>query len=317
MTRSLSSTPTTRDAALLGIGLKIASVVAFLSMATAIKFAGPMPPGQMVFFRSFFALLPICAYLLVTRQFIEAWRTERIIGHLGRGVFGVTAMSLGFFGLTRLPLSDAIAIGYARPLITVVLGALILGEVVRRYRWGAVAVGFAGVMIISWPNLQLLRGQGEAGQALGALATLGGAAVAAFVFVLVRTLVTTEKTTTIVLYFSVMASVLALFTIPFGWQMPTPQQAAALIAAGLFGGIGQLLVTQSYRYAETSVIAPFEYTSIVLSIAIGIVLFAEFPSWQTLVGSAIVVASGIFIIYRERKLGLEREKARQFVTPQG
>lgn len=302
---------------LLGIALKVSSVCAFMAMATLIKLAGQLPPGQMVFFRSFFAIVPIAVYLLVTRQFTEAWKTDRPLSHVLRGLVGVTAMGLGFFGLTRLPLPDAIAIGYARPLLTVVLGAVILGEVVRRYRWGAVIVGLIGVMIISWPNLQLVRGGGDAGQALGAVATFIGALFAAFAFVLVRRLVDTEKTTTIVLYFSITASTIALFTVPFGWHALTWEQAAALIGAGFFGGFGQILLTQSYRYAETSTIAPFEYASVVLSIVIGIFLFAEYPSLATLVGSAIVVASGIFIIYREHRLGLERGKARPVTPPHG
>lgn len=312
-----SVAPRTEKNPLLGIGLKVASVCAFMAMATAIKLAGPLPPGQMVFFRSFFAILPIVAYLLATGQFASALRTDRPLSHVLRGIVGVSAMGLGFFGLTRLPLPDAIAIGYARPLLTVVLGAIFLGEVVRRYRWSAVVIGLVGVMIISWPNLQLLRGGGDADQALGALATFTSALLAACAFVLVRKLVDTEKTTTIVLYFSITASVIALSTLPFGWEILTWQQTAALVAAGFCGGLGQILLTQTYRYAETSTIAPFEYTSVVLSIAIGIVLFAEYPTTAMLVGSAIVVASGIFIIYREHKLGLERGKARPVVPPHG
>lgn len=310
--------PTSPENALAGIGLKIASVFAFMVMASAIKLAGQLPPGQMVFFRSFFAIIPICVYLLMSRQFLDAWKTERVGGHVIRGLLGVAGMSLGFYGLTHLPLTDAIAIGYARPLVTVVLGALILGEVVRRYRWGAVLVGFAGVMIISWPKLELLRGGGgDISQAFGAIATLAGAVVAGFATVLVRSLVATEKTTTIVLYASITASLIALLTVPLGWSPLDPMQATALVTAGVFGGLGQILLTQSYRHAETSTIAPFDYTSILLSIAIGILVFSEFPTWHTLVGSAIVIAAGIFIIYREHQLGLKRDKARSLVTPQG
>lgn len=302
---------------LLGIGLKVASVCAFMAMATSIKLAGQLPPGQIVFFRSFFAIVPIAVYLLFTRQFVDALRTDRPLSHVIRGIVGVCAMGLGFYGLTRLPLPDAIAISYARPMITVVLGALILGEVVRRYRWGAVIVGLVGVMIISWPNLQLLRGGGDSAQALGAVATFVSACLAGLAFVLVRRLIDTEKTTTIVLYFSITASLLGLLSIPFGWSALTLAQATALIIAGFCGGLGQILLTQSYRFAETSTIAPFEYTSMILSIVIGIILFAEFPTIYTLIGSAIVVASGIFIIYREHRLGLARGKARPVTPPHG
>jgi drug/metabolite transporter (DMT)-like permease len=309
----------TRSRPLVGIGLKVASVVAFTLMAAAIKYAGQLPAGEIVFFRSFFAILPICGYLLVTGQFTDAWKTKRPFGHIARGLVGVTAMSLGFYGLTRLPLPDAIAIGYARPLVTVAFGAILLGEVVRRYRWGAVAVGLIGVLVISWPKLQLFRGVGELGgqEALGVAATFGSACIAGLAMVLVRRLLETEQTATIVLYFSVTATILALFSIPFGWEALTIPQAVSLILSGFFGGIGQILLTQSYRHADVSTIAPFEYTSVVLAIAIGFFVFSEIPGWATIIGSAIVTASGIFIIFREQRLGLPRGRARRAVTPQG
>ena len=303
----------------LAIGLKVGSVTAFMGMATAIKYAGQLPAGQIVFFRSFFAILPICVYLLAVGQLAGAWRTEHLVGHVMRGLVGVSAMALGFYGLTRLPLPDSTAIGYARPLVTVVFGAVLLGEVVRRYRWGAVIAGLFGVVVISWPKLQLFRGAGDFGgdQALGVAATFASACIAGLAMVLVRRLLVTEKTATIVLYFSVTASVFALATIPFGWQALDMTQTVSLVLSGFCGGLGQILLTQSYRHADVSTIAPFEYTSVVLSIAIGYFVFAEVPGWATIIGSAIVTASGIFIIYREHRLGLERARARRAITPQG
>lgn len=304
----------------LAIGLKVGSVVAFMGMATAIKYAGQLPAGQIVFFRSFFAILPICAYLLVVGELAGAWRTSHFVGHVMRGAVGVTAMALGFIGLTRLPLPDATAIGYARPLVTVIFGAVLLGETVRRYRWSAVTVGLLGVVIISWPKLQLFRGAGGFGgdEAIGVATTFIGACVAGLAMVLVRRLLLTERTSTIVLYFSVTASTFALFTIPFGWEPLNFEQATALILSGFCGGLGQILLTESYRHGEVSIIAPFEYTSVVLSIAIGYFVFAEIPGWATIIGSAIVTASGIYIIYREHQLGLERRGvARRSITPQG
>lgn len=303
---------------LLGIAMKVASVCAFMGMATCIKLAGQLPPGQIVFFRSFFAILPIIAWLSWTHGLTGVWRTQRPLSHIARGVVGVTAMSLGFYGLTRLPLPDATAIGYARPLMTVIFGAIFLGEVVRLYRWAAVLVGLVGVLLISWPNLQAFRdGDLNNAEALGAAAVFASACIAALAFVLVRKLIQTEKTPTIVLYFSVTASTLALATIPFGWSPLTGFQIVSLVAAGGFGGLGQILLTEGYRHADTATIAPFEYTSVILSIAIGIVVFAEFPTGWTIAGSVVVIASGIFIIYREHRLGLKRKKDRQFVTPQG
>jgi drug/metabolite transporter (DMT)-like permease len=315
-TKNLEST---QNNPMLGIALKVASVCAFTAMAVCIKFAGQFPPGQLVFFRSFCAIMPIIAYLLATHQFAGVFRTKHLGSHIMRGAVGVSAMGLGFYGLTRIPLPDAIALSYARPLIIVALGAIILGETVGRYRWGAVCVGLVGVMIISWPKLELLRGDGDFGnqQALGALATLGHALIASFAYILVRKLITSERTPTIVLYFSITASAFGLATLPFGWEMPNGWQWVALISSGFFGGLGQILVTQSYRYAETGTLAPFEYTSVVLSLVLGIWLFSEIPTSATLLGSAIVVAAGIFIIYREHTLGLKRAAIKKASPGQG
>lgn len=302
---------------LVGIALKVASVCAFMGMSTFIKLAGQVPAGQIVFFRSFFALAPICLYLALRGQLRDAWKTSNTAGHFLRGLVGVTSMGLGFFGLTRLPLPDVVAIGHAGPLISVVLGALLLGETVRRYRWGAVLVGLCGVLIISWPKMQVLRSGGDMDEAVGAAATFLSACLAALAFVLVRKLVLTEKTTTIVLYFSLSASLLALFTIPFGWHALDLRQLSALVTAGFIGGIGQIFLTECYRHADTSTIAPFDYVSVILSVVIGIAVFAEYPTASTIIGSVIVVISGLFIIWREHRLGIERRRMRRAITPQG
>lgn len=304
---------------LLGIALKVGSVCAFLGMATVIKLAGQLPVGQIAFFRSFWAMWPIIAYLVFTQQFKGVLKTDHFKGHLWRGGLGVIGMAVGFYGLTRIPLPDAIALGYSRPLITTVLGAILLGEVVRRYRWGAVMVGFVGVVIISWPKLEVLRGVGgfQNQEALGVIATLSQALIASFAFVLVRQLVKTERTSTIVLYFSLTATFFSLLTVPFGWVSLSWAQISLLVASGVFGGLGQIMLTQSYRYAETSTIAPFEYTSVILSLILGLWLFNETPSWSTIIGSVIVVGSGIFIIYRESALGIKRAAERKSANMKG
>ena len=304
---------------LTGIALKVASVVVFVAMASCIKAAGEgVPAGQIVFFRSSLAMVPVLVYLASRRQLHTAFRTKHLVSHFWRGLVGVSAMACGFYGLTRLPLPDAIALGYTKPLVMVVLAALLLGETIRIYRWSAVLVGFVGVLIISWPLLTIFDGDfWQNSRAMGALAALTSAILAALAMVLVRRLVVTEKTPTIVLYFSLSATLLSLATIPFGW-VPLDQASLLLLcSAGVLGGVAQILLTQSYRYAEVSTIAPFEYTSIILAIVIGYFIFGDVPQWSMLIGTAIVVAAGIFIILREHRLGLERKSARQFTTPQG
>jgi drug/metabolite transporter (DMT)-like permease len=304
---------------LTGIALKVVSVAIFVAMSAFIKAAGPVPAGQIVFYRSFFAMVPILAVLAFRRELLTAFHTKRPLGHAGRGVVGVIAMALSFWGLVRLPLPEVIAINYAQPLIVVMLSAIFLGEVVRIFRWSAVIVGLVGVFIISWPKLTLLSAGAHVGrdQAYGALAVLAAAAVSALAMLLVRRLVATEKSSTIVLWFSLTATICALVTLPFGWDELGRNQVFLLVAAGFCGGVAQVLMTESYRHADLSTIAPFEYTSMLLGIAVGYFAFGDVPTQAMLIGSAIVIASGLFIIWREHRLGLERGAARKLVPPQG
>ncbi len=299
-----------------GITLKVFSVCAFVVMATLLKATQTIPAGELVFFRCFFAILPVVGYLGWKRQLRAALHTRNPAGHILRALIGVASMGLGFFALTRLPLPETTAIQYATPLLIVVFSALLLKERVHIFRWSAVLVGLVGVVIILWPRLTVFSsGNMDDAATTGAIASLGAAIMAAFAMMQVRKLVQTERTEAIVVYFFVCASVLSLLSLPFGWVMPTPEQAALLIGAGFAGGVGQLLLTSCYRYADMSVIAPFEYVSLILTIVIGFVVFADVPTPAMLTGAVIIVGSGIAVILREHYLGLDRIKAREANTP--
>jgi drug/metabolite transporter (DMT)-like permease len=300
------------------IALKVLSVMIFVAMSTLIKAAGELPTGQIAFYRSLFAIFPIVVVFAWRRQLKRSFHTKHPFSHIARGMVGVVGMWFSFYGLTRLPLPEAVTINYAQPLIVVALSAIFLGEIVRVYRWSAVMVGFLGVIIVSWPNLTLFSSPGGFGhqQALGAVALLASALIAGVAMLLVRRLVKTEMSATIVLYFSSTATVLSLLTLPFGWADLNQEQLACLTLAGICGGVAQILLTESYRHAGMSVIAPFEYTSMLLAIAFGYVFFDEVPTLYTIAGGAIVIASGLFIIWREQHLGLPRAAARKLVTPQ-
>ncbi|HEY8577935.1 MAG TPA: DMT family transporter [Devosia sp.] len=306
-----------RGGPLYGITLKVVSVVFFVIMATLLKATESVPAGQLVFFRCFFAILPVAGWLLWRRQLRQALHTRRPMGHVIRAMVGATSMGLGFFALTRLPLPEATAIGYASPLLIVVFSAILLKERVHVFRWTAVVVGLIGVVIILWPRLTLFTSGQPLGdrEAIGAVAAFGGAIVTAFALMQVRNLTRTERTEAIVIYFFIIASILSLFTIPFGWVMPTPEQAMLLVGAGFAGGVGQLLMTSSYRYADMSVIAPFEYVSLLLTLVLGFVVFGDVPSLAMVFGALIIVGSGIAVILREHYLGLDRRKAREANTP--
>lgn len=302
-----------------GIVLKIVSLTVFVGMQTCIKAAGAgIPAGQITFYRSAFAIVPIVIYLAYRQELRSAFHTSNPLGHVKRGVIGITSMGFGFYGLVHLPLPDAIAIGYAMPLFAVVFASLFLGEPVRFYRWTAVLIGMVGVLIISWPKLTLFREGGfESDVAVGAGAVLISAVLGAAAMMQVRQLVREEKTATIVLYFSLIAALLSVLSWPFGWATLSLEAMLFLILSGFFGGLGQILLTQCYRYADVSTIAPFEYTSILLGSGIAYFMFAEVPTAATLIGTLIVALAGLFIIYREHKLGLERRAARKASTPQG
>ncbi|MHA3976631.1 DMT family transporter [Halovulum sp. GXIMD14794] len=303
-----------------GIALKILSVTVFTAMAACVKAtaASGVPAGEAVFFRSAFAIPVILVWLGMQHDFPHGLKTDNPMGHLWRGLVGSGAMACGFTALGLLPLPEVTAIGYAAPLLIVVFAAMFLNETVRLFRLTAVVIGLVGVTVVLSPRLSVTSLESATQyETLGATVALMGAVLAALAQVFIRKLVHQETTASIVFWFSVTTTVLSLFTIPFGWVMPDMLTLGLLISAGLLGGIGQILLTSAYRYAPTSVVAPFEYTSMILAIAVGYAFFDEVPTSRTLIGAALVVSAGLFIIWRERKLGLERGRARKAMTPQG
>ncbi len=300
-----------------GILLKITSVTVFICMASLIKaVSDTVPPGQSVFFRSFFAIPVILIWLWWTHELSSGLRVRDPMNHVFRGMMGTLGMGFGFAGLGLLPLPEVTAIGYAAPLLTVIFAAMFLGEKVRAFRLSAVGLGLVGVLIVLSPRLGAI-GEWDDRAALGALVVLMGAAFSALAQVFIRKMVQVERTSAIVFWFSVTASVASLGTIPFGWVWPTASQAGLLVLAGLLGGVGQILLTSSYRFADASVIAPFEYASMLFAILIGYFVFAEVPTAVMLAGAALIMLAGVLIIWRERQLGLERARQRKASTPQG
>ncbi|HEX2136782.1 MAG TPA: DMT family transporter [Microvirga sp.] len=292
----------------LGILLKVLSALAFTTMAASLKVVSAgYPTGELVFFRSFFALAPLLLWLAWQGDLRTAVRTDNLKGHLKRGVFGSAGMFSGFVALSYLPLHDAIAIGYATPLIVVVLAALVLKETVRAYRWTAVAVGFVGVLIMLSPHLVAPRTL-EGASGFGAMIALLGACCSAGATVQVRRLTATERTGAIVLYFTLLTTLLGLATIVLGWRLPPPRDFLLLVLVGVLGGVGQILLTSCYRYADTSIIAPFEYTTMIWALLFGWFVFGELPTRAVVAGAAIVAAAGIFVLWRESQLGLERPR---------
>ena len=274
----------------LGILLKVVAIGLFTIMAGMIKEAvQSVPTGEAVFFRSFAALPVIPIWLAVRGDLPRGLRTKRPLLHLWRGLVGTTAMGLNFLGLGMLPLPEATALSYVTPIFTLILAALMLGERIRLIRISAVTFGLIGVLIMLSPRL----GSSLQDTALvGALCILGASAARGFEQIHLRKMAQIEETAA-----------------PVEWML--------LIGAGLIGGVAQILVTSSYRFAPASLLAPYDYASMLFAVVIGYVWFAELPTVVMLLGAAVVIAANVIVILRERRLGVVRGKAKPLMDPKG
>ena len=294
-----------------GIGFKLASALLFAAMSALVRDLGKVAPvGQMVFFRSAFAVVPVVIIYALRGELGTAVRTSRPLGQLGRGLLSVAGMFSNFGALVRLPLADVTAISFASPLITVALAALILKERVRVYRWSAVIVGFAGVIVMLIPNFSVdhYAAIGATVATVGSMLALSSCLCNAATVIQTRRLTQSETTSSIVFYFSLVCAIAGALTLPFDWYTPTIPQLCGLIALGVLGGLAHILLTESYRHAQASVVAPFDYTSMLWALLLGYWLFGELPATLVYAGASIVAGAGLFVIFRERQLGLKRAR---------
>jgi drug/metabolite transporter (DMT)-like permease len=200
-----------------------------------------------------------------------------------------------FTALTLIPLADFTAISFTAPLFLTVLAMLFLGERIHAYRWTALAIGFVGVLITIGPHLTL------GSSSVGVLVAFGAASFSALAMVALRGMSGSggEHPLAITFYFSLTTVICSATTAVAGWPMPTAEQWAFIVAAGLFGVFGQLLMTMSYRYAEASTLAPLDYTNLLLAVTFGYWFFAEVPHWSMWIGAPLVIAAGLIILWRE------------------
>jgi drug/metabolite transporter (DMT)-like permease len=293
------------------IGFKVISAFLFTCLSALVRQVSEVTPvGQIVFFRSACAIPPVLLIYALRGEFMVAVRTTRVFGQIGRGALSVGGMYSNFAALQRLPLADATAISFASPLITVALAAIVLKERVRIYRWTAVFVGFIGVIVMLIPHLdvsQYFTVGAMTVATIGSLLALLAACFNAGTVIQTRRLTQSEATSSIVFYFSLMTALAGLVSLPFAWHTPTGFELLLLVSCGLFGGIGHIFLTESYRYAQASMIAPFDYSSMLWALLLGYWVFGELPTVLVYVGACIVAAAGLFVIWRERRLGLQRK----------
>lgn len=284
----------------LGIALRIGAVTAFSVMAVLIKLgheSGVSTP-ELIFYRLAFGLPPLLLWIASTRRW-GAWRTQRPLAHVWRAVIGLAAMGLAFSALRFLPLAEATTLSFAAPLFAVLLSAALLKEQVGRHRWGAVLLGLVGVVLVTRPGGGALP---AIGLAFGIAAALG----VAIVTITIRQIGRTEGTQTTVLWFSMLALPAVGTLMPFFAEGHPPEIWAVMAGLGMFGGIAQLMMTASLRFAPVSVLAPFDYVQLVWAVLLGWLIFGTTPPESTWAGAAIIVLSGLYTLYREHRLGRDK-----------
>ena len=282
--------------ALFGIALRLITAVLLAIMFALVKLAASRGVHlvETLFYRQIGSA--VCAVGLVAAgPGFASLRTRRVGAHVARMGLGMTAMALNFLAMILLPLAEATAIGFSVPIFSTVLAAVLLAEPTGRWRWGAVAAGFLGVLIIVQP------GSGEV-PITGAAVALVGALITASVTIMIRRLGATERASTTVFWFAVSSLV------PMGilmlWFAATHDSATWAILAGmaLAGGLAQLTLTGALRLAPVAIVMPMDYTSLLWATLLGFWLFAELPTPWTWVGAPVIIAGGLVIVWREHRL---------------
>jgi drug/metabolite transporter (DMT)-like permease len=293
----VNSPAASRSVPVLGISLKLASIVVFAAMTVCIKFLGSaIPAGQTIFVRGLISIV-VLALLAWGTEGLHLLKTRNWRSHALRSLAGTVSMFCLFAAVTMIPLADLTAITFTAPLFLTVLAMVFLGERIHRLRWTALGIGFVGVLITIGPHLSFTHGVSA-----GVLVALANAGFSAIAMVFLRSMSGGEHAITITFYFSLTFMVCAAVTSVQGWPTPTPTQWLLIVCAGLFGVLGQLLMTYSYRYAEASTIAPLDYTNMIMAILLGFVFFDEIPSLSVWLGAPLILGAGLLILWREYSL---------------
>lgn len=247
---------------------------------------------ELVFYRSLFSL-PVVLFWVLKRESLASLKPNRPLAHVWRSCLGLLSMGLTFQALILLPLADATAINFTAPIFATILSFLILREDVGLHRWGAVVLGFVGVLIVARPG-------GSSLPILGIAIALVGAVGQAGVTTTLRHLQRSENVAAIVFWFAIAGIVVGGLLMPFFGRLHGLTALALVVAGGLAGGVGQLLMTSSLR-APVSVVSPFDYLQIVAATIYGWLLFSDVPSLHTILGAALIASSGIYTALREHR----------------
>ena len=266
------------------------SICAFSSMDVIVKWTSDYPIGQVMFFRGLFGILPII-FLIPNERFKNFYITKRPGLHLKRCCSGLIALAAIFLALRNLPLATVTSISFAAPIFTTLLSIFFLSERVGAYRWAAVFVGFIGVLVITQPGFSSLN--------IYYLFPIIFCIGMSYVAITIRQLSTTEPVWLISFFFSFAITLVGIISIPYGWIMPSLIDFFLLCTIGILGGTANLLLSQSYKLSEVSLVTPLKYLGLIFAIIFGYLIWGEIPTIKTLMGASLVIMSSIIIFRRE------------------
>ncbi len=276
--------------ALKGIGYMLGATLAAAIMNSAARHVmETVHPFELVFFRNLFAFFFVVPMLMQTGFVV--FRTRRLGMHVGRASLNTVNMLVWFMAVSLAPLAEVTALGFTAPIFATILSVVLLREAVGMRRWSAIAVGFAGTMIVLQPGFDTVS--------LGHGLTLTAATMWAGVLLIIKSLSRTESSMTIVAYMSLLMTPMSLIPALFVWVWPTWTELAWLVLIGICGGAGQYLLAQAFHEADISVVMPFDFTKLVWVALIAYLAFSEIPEWTTWFGGGIIFASTLYIARRE------------------
>jgi drug/metabolite transporter (DMT)-like permease len=274
----------------LGFLYMFMAICSFSLMDLIVKWSESYPVGQVLFFRGFFGIIPIL-FLIPKERYFDFYKTNRPILHLKRCIAGLIAIVAIFIALRNLPLATVVSITFAAPIFTTILSIFLLSEKVGLYRWLAVIVGFIGILIISEPGFNSLNFY----YIYPIIFCLG----LSYVAIAIKQLSSSEPVWLISFYFSLSIMILSFFTVTQGWILPSIKDFILLSLLGILGGLANLWLTQSYKFADVSLVTPLKYLALVFAIIFGYVIWGEIPTLKTLAGSSLVIISSLIIFRRE------------------
>ena len=283
----------------------VAATMLLTVMGALVKYLGrELHSFQIVFFRCLIAV--VCMLPFIAHAGIRSLATRRPGMHVLRTAMGISAMFCVFYAFSHMPFAEAMAIIFSRPLFSVTLAVLLLGETVGWHRTGAAVVGFLGVVMMVKPGT-------AAFDAVSLVAVTAGL-LGGFIAIVIKNLSRTETTTTIVMWFAVGGTIISFVPMLVVWSAPTLEQWGLLFLVGILGAAGQATLTRAFSTGETSFVTPFDYLRLVFAALIGLLIFSEIPDTWAIIGAVVIVSSGYYVARRELGTGPKRG-SRQASTP--